>query len=366
MKIGILTYHQADNYGAALQVFALQQVMTKLNCECEVINYYSKAIQDQYTYKKFERHANLWNVLKFNINQYLHRKKHKNFELFRENICLSKPYTIENIKDSNLLYDAFITGSDQVWNYNVNKSDFTFLLNFVDDSTKKNSYAASFGVSSIPNELIKEYRTLLSAINHISVREQQGRDLIKNLIDRDCEVVLDPVLLLNMEQWSKFIKEPKDSKYVLIYQLYKSRSLLDFARKLAKKKHCKLVIVSQSLYGAYYGFPRMKNKSNVGPYDFLSLLLGASYIVTNSFHGTAFAITFHKEFYVEYISGGHDVNSRFDSLLRMFNLTERKIIDTKINNIDLRIDYDVVEKLLSKKRKQSLAYLKNMIGFYNE
>lgn len=372
MKVGILTYHRADNYGAVFQVFALQKTILKLGHECEIVDYRSEGIENQYRYKKFRIGKGTLGIIKYNINQYLHREKHRNFELFRDQLVISPTYTGKNIVDANDKYDCFITGSDQVWNYSVNKMDYTYLLDFVKDQRKKNSYAASFGMSSIPNELTDTYENLLSTFNNISVREQQGHQIITNLLGRDCEVVLDPVLLLKKEDWIKlFVTMERseilqDGEYVLIYQLYKSKSLIDFARDLANRSKCKIVIISQSLYGAYYGVPNVINKSNVGPTEFLSLFLGARYIVTNSFHGTAFAINFHKEFFIEYISGGHDVNSRFVSLLNMLNLEERKIEKGIIADINKNIDYVKVDKLLDKKRAKSLEFLKNIIGSNNE
>jgi hypothetical protein len=365
MKVGILTYHRADNYGAVLQVFALQKTILKMGYECEIIDYRCAGIENQYRYKKLRFGKGTVGIIKFNLNQYFHRKKHKNFELFRHKLSMSNPYTLDNIENANDEYDCFITGSDQVWNCDVNKNDYTYFLDFVKDQRKKNSYAASFGRSSIPQGLLDKYIELLSTFNNISVREEQACKIVESVLGHNCKIVLDPVLLLTKGEWEKYT-DWKDGDYVVVYQLYKSKNLISFAKDLANRTKCKLVIISQSLYGAYYGVSNAVNKSNVGPEEFLSLLLGARYIVTNSYHGTAFAINFHKNFFTEFISGEYDVNSRFVSLLNLLNLQNRKIESGNHSNIKTNIDYEEVDKLLNKERVKSLEFLKKILSKENE
>ena len=360
MKIGILTYHRADNYGAILQAYALQKTISMMGHECKLVDYRCKGIEDQYRCLKLRFNKSMFKVVKYNINQLIHKKKHIQFEQFRNShLVISNPYTLGTIKDANKEYDLFIVGSDQVWNMECNRGDHTYFLDFVNDSKKKNSYAASFGKSKIPDNMIDVYHNLLSGYNFMSVREQSGQMLVKKIIRRECELVLDPVFLLSKEQWSEMIR-PIQEKYILLYQVYNSASLFGFAKKLSEEKKCRIISISQGLKAAFFHAKGTTRKSNVGPVEFLSLIRNAEYVVTNSFHGTAFSIIFNKLFFTEPVIGKYDVNSRFENLFNMFDIYNRSIVNEENDYTDESIDYQTINKLLNDKRTQSFCYLRRV------
>ena len=187
MKVGTLTYHRAVNYGAILQTYALQKVLDKLGVENEVIDYRSDFIE--WIYKPFcmRKVNNFWNFLTVIEGAPIKSRKMKQFSDFaNKNIRVSKEkYTKSNISNANDVYDLFITGSDQVFNFKCSNNDKNYFLDFVKDTTKKSSYAASFGFDKIPDEHTDEYKRLLSTFENISVREQQGVNIVKESVGKE-------------------------------------------------------------------------------------------------------------------------------------------------------------------------------------
>ena len=200
-----------------------------------------------------------------------------NYMQFSDNV-----YDANNIKVLNDKYDTFIVGSDQVWNYNLTGDDDTFLLNFVKDNKKKNSYAASLALTGIDSNKQKKYAKALNSFNHISVREIQGKIALQQFVNKDIVVDLDPVFLLTQEEWVKNLQLKKNNTddYILFYQMNASTNLYNYARKLAKKEHLKIINV----------MPEFDKKTFIGshlqldlnPRDFLEKFINAKYIITNS------------------------------------------------------------------------------------
>lgn len=263
----------------------------------------------------------------------------------------------DDLRLSNAEYNIFFTGSDQVWSYYCAGFDKAFFLDFVDDNKKKNSYAASFGVDNIPDEYIEQYINLLSNFNNISLREYQGKNIVKELINKDAEVVLDPTLLLNKDEW-KSIASPNvfNEKYILVYLLAETKSIIKFAKQLAQKKNLKIIYVHDRIFNQR----GMNNIKKVSPEEWLNLFINAEYIVTNSFHGIAFSVNFGKNFFMEYLPEPAKVNSRLENILKMFNL-ENRCINSSQFSLDDKINYDNVEKILNMERNKSLTYLKKIL-----
>lgn len=354
-KIGILTFHKTLNYGAVLQAYALKTIIQSFNVSCDIINY---------TYPALNKNFRIFNKLHFRyknvINNIFFVPKLKNlFRKFINDFLVD----MKSIKKKDLIflndiYDIFITGSDQVWNGEVTEHDNSFLLDFVKDSNKINSYAASFGVTQLTDTDIKNYPKLLNRFKNISVREQQGIEIIKFLIGREDVVkTLDPTFLLTIDQWKKLInKETTRQDTVVMYLMGKNLDLISFAKKLAKDKNCKLIILRNT--------PRKYDKTIenifVTPEQWLEYIYNAKYVVTNSFHGLAFSIIFNKTFFTGFVSTNNR-NSRLENLLNLTNLRNR-LIDNIENNYDKSIDWDSVNKIIDKERKKSLDYLKKIIN----
>ena len=347
-----LTFHQSENYGALLQAYALQTTIQKLGYKTCILNYHSDGIS--YWSRKIhlmKDGISLSNI-KSVIWQQLQRKKTYHFNQFRNKLTLSEPFDSNNMNQANELSNCFIVGSDQVWNCDCTFGDYHYFLDFVKDDLLKISYGASFGYSEIPKKHEKICKILLSDFSQISVREKQGAELIYHLLKKDAKVVLDPVLLLNTDQWKTLLKKV-NKKYVFVYQAEKSAELIKAAQKIAKIKKCPVFIVSNVLRGTF-GKNR-KNLSNIGPDLFLSYLYSAEAVVTNSFHGTILSILFNKEFYVEPLKR-NNTNSRIFHILEEFQLKER-ILPLNQKVLDSRIDYAKINEQLNQYREDSIAFL---------
>lgn len=333
MKVGITTFHRARNYGAVLQTYALQKALENLNIESDVIDYRENAIDLNYkllskkSAKKFIRDIAYFPIL---------NKKYKKIENFvNNNIKLSekKPTNLEELKKLENDYDTFITGSDQVWNYRLTKWDEGYFLNFVSNNKKKNSYAASFGLNEIPEKEKEKYKMMLKDYNYISVREEQGTKIVKNLINNEVTQDVDPTLLIRKNEWESIAKLPKEKDYILIFVMQKNKSIFEFAEKLAQKTNCEIIYIADSLKKRIKG----KYKYTVSPEEWLGYFINAKYVITNSFHGLAFSINLNKEFFLEMQVPPATGNSRLETLLDRFNLRDREIINCENNHIDEKI-----------------------------
>ena len=181
-KIGVLTFHRTVNYVVVLQAYALKSVLTKLGTQCSIIDHKNQQIEKINRVKLFDFKSTR-SFIKAVIYYPSKRQKYKKFSEFRKRYLNPEEDNTNN--DLQHQYDGFIVGTDQVWNYELSKFDTAYFLDFVTDSKKKISYAASFGLLDIPTEHIEKYRRLLKDFNKISVREEQGAKIINAILERD-------------------------------------------------------------------------------------------------------------------------------------------------------------------------------------
>lgn len=357
-KVGVVTFHRSLNYGAILQAYGLVKTIEKLGFQCELIDYRNKLLENRDSIARFVKTKgllrNLYNYFEFPYWS-IRRQRFNNF-LKLINVGNRKVDCINQEVEMN--YYKIFVGSDQVWNYKVTGADKNYLLKELRDSTKKNSYAASFGLSNIPDDIYNYYTECLKDFHMISVREPQGVEIVKKLIGREAEIVLDPSLLLTGQDWKELFKkeDPIKGEYILIYQRAYSKTLLEFAKRLARITGCKLVTIN--------GNPRQIVKAKyvlaAGPIEWLRLMYNAKYIVTNSFHGVAFSLNFNKQFFVELLDEKFGVNSRLENILEYFQLEDRKI-DIKSDIGFTQIDYKSINMKLEQARKESLTFLENAL-----
>lgn len=359
MKIGIITFQQAINYGAVLQVYSLQRLLSDLNLNTKVINYISPKLLSDYRLVKFGKgfKAFVHSV----ISAIVFKKKKSKFDRFAKKYLNLTNSTCHKNELANLAskLDFVITGSDQVWNYEITNHDTTYLLDFVEPQ-KRLSYAASFGVSTIPKELQQRYSELLKGFKYITVRERQGADLVRKLCNEEVPVVLDPTLLLKKSDWEEIVSNlPVPSKKIVVYTLSRSDLLMNIADALSKETGLEIAVLN----------PRLRNifsKTSAytsGPDEFINLFMNAEYVLTNSFHGTAFAINFNKKFLVELPDGERGkLNSRIENILELSNLKDRYVNTMDLNKMYADIDWDNVNYILDIERNKSFSHLKLMIG----
>lgn len=363
-KVGIITYHRAINYGALLQAYALQSKLREYGVESEVLDYRNETLEKKHMKRNIKVCKSLKSLIVFFLIHKKYNEKHEKFREFASNyLDLSSPmYSIDDLITHECEYNLFITGSDQVWNYKINDEDPAYLLSFVKDKFKKKSYAASFGLSTIPEEHKPMYRDLLSDFTSILVREKQGNKIIKDLLSQESHVVLDPTMLLSKEQWEDQLSLGKKEnylkeKYILVYAFGGSNHIKDLAINISKKTGYRIFWIKNN----YKFNSRIKYIKAAGPEDFVSLFSNAEYVITNSFHGTAFSINFNKQFFTELLPESTGVNSRLKDILDLFGLHGRKIVSSDSSVINSRIDYKAVNNILKKERNKSISLLKDAI-----
>ena len=364
MKIGILTYQYAMNYGALLQAYALKTYLESLKYEVEILNYDTSYLYNQQRSMKSKIISKAWSVVRDILGG---RKKRIKFEKFRinylklNNPILTSSYSLkEYLKNKD--FDAFIVGSDQVWNPEINGKDFTYYLDFVTDKIKI-SYAASFGVSSLDEKLTEQIIELLNTFNAISIREKTGLNIIKGL-KKKAVVVLDPVFLPEIDIWNTLIKGEKavSEKYLLCYVMPGDKVLEKKIEKMAEEY--KKLRGNKVIYLGRKEYKRFKNDGkdyvSADPIEFINLFKNADYIITNSFHGTAFSIIFNKSFYSfvnTKISGKRQLSSRVIDLLEELQLNSRLIDVVDTCDFSLGIEYETVNTKLKKMQEFSRIFL---------
>ena len=355
-KIGILTFHDTFNYGASLQCYALQKKLNELGAKTEVVDYkcpwfnkrYSPFYIQEKTIKKL-----LYMLAALPMNIILKNKKN---EFQKKFLPLSKEYTPKTISSANDEYDGFITGSDQVWNWDLTKFDKTYFLDFVREDKKKVSYAASIGLKEIEEGKKEFYKTQLSSYDLISVREESAANIVQDLTGNTPELVCDPVFLLKKEDWAKVAAPVEEKGYILLYSINRTKAYA-YAQSLAKEQNKKIVYLAAPLkqQGVFIA------KREEGPAEFVSWFRNADLVVTDSFHGTAFSLLFNKQF-VSLIDSKNTRNSRIVDLLDKLDLSDRileNFEDTK--KVLETIDYTVVGQKMDDYVNVSLQYLDKII-----
>ena len=340
-KVGIITYHKFYNYGSMLQAFALEEYLNNNGANAEIINY---IIKDRKESKKdilFSRIKRIFKPTKRKTMMFKLRnpniiKKHKEkFDTFYNKYMKlgDKEYgTEKQLEDDLPDYDIYMVGSDQMWNPYIKIRSDAFYLSFVPDNKTKVSYAPSIGGNIIADKYLEEMKKYLKNFNYLSCRDEVGSEILSKALNRKVETVVDPTLLLNKEEWSKFAKKEigVDEKYIVCYFLGNKKENIQYAIDLGKRCGIKVYFIyslaNDLIDGLNYLF-------DVGPQEFLWLIKNAQYVCTDSFHGTIFSLNFNKQFYSfsKRKDGEGSDNNRIYGLLEKLNLKERLINPKKEN-----------------------------------
>jgi hypothetical protein len=387
-KIGIVTFVKCSNYGAELQAYALQKKLNLLGYDAEVIDMekekgvlegsfatYKNAIINRYreygiikgTAKIVELIYDKYQVRKTNTKFAVEkRQKDEIFNSFFANYIRhsSQYYTLKELRNIHSMpYDVLIAGSDQIWNFMQTRYlDVFFLMMGNHWEAKKISYAASFGVKEIPKDLTCKYREYLENMDAISVREINGLDIVNDCSSRQAKLVLDPTLLLTRDEWVSYIgrKEylPSGKKYVVIYTLSGSHYIYTLAKKIAKVLNVEIINIKNG-YERKNGDEGIIHITEAGPQEFISIYNQAAYVITDSFHGTAFSINFNIPF-TTLLNPVSNINSRALSILKLTGTESRLIYDDGSNKEpdSLKMDFIPVNEIITYLRKDSLDYLK--------
>lgn len=364
-KVAVITMHRIYNYGSVLQTYATQRVLENIGVQCEIIDYISpyrakKPLFLEYPPRLEGKKAKrtLYYIAK--VPSFILKditfggfiKKHINLS--------SKQY----ITNADLLAevpkaDIYITGSDQVWNSKYNHGvDGSYYLNFAPENATRIAFVSSFGRNALSAEEEKSVKPMLQKYKAISVREDSAVDILSKMkIKSIC--LIDPTLQLDKSEWmSLSSKRLVKEKYLLLFLLYnEDNGATEYAVQVARKNGLKIVKLSWELQKPKeidYLFTHRP------PEDFLSLFLNADFVVTNSFHGVAFSINLNRQFaFVQRT----EFNGRIESLLRLTDLENRKVVDhNNTSLVNQIIDYSEVNSILAKERVRAIEYLERVIG----
>ncbi len=357
MKIGILTMHKVLNYGSALQAFALLHYIQSLGYDVELIDYIFPHKQKLSIVRRVIRGAK--SVLSGRYNMQNKFQKFYNDFYKCSKITYNSP---AELVSADLDYDIFITGSDQVWNPIHIKDDYSFFLPFVPENKLKYSYASSFSVSSLPNERKSIVKELLLKYDKVSVREKSSLDIVKDLTGITPEYVCDPTLLITKEEWRQItadctfnIEKPYILAYILKYAYNPYPDILNIIKKIRNELDVPVVFLD----GPKLDIKNVININNIAPLQFVNLINNAKYVITTSFHGTAFSLNFEKPF-VSVIKNRSGFDTRMIDLLETVN-ADRAIIYNEDFNIDLDFTYSEISVNLNRFRDKSIEYLNSIL-----
>lgn len=366
-KVGIITFHCADNFGAVLQVYALQQILKQMDIDSEIIDFRPDSLIIPYDSRinwidSLKDIGLLRSIKRFFTllpqKKSIERRKKKFKEFRKENLITSECtyLTVEELKSDSPLYEYYITGSDQVWNPQFfDNFGGTYFLDFAKQDSIKISYAASLA-EKVDSSLKDTYKQSISRFNYISIREKEHVDFLRKLTDKPIAVTLDPTLLLDKSNWENVEVEHKiKDKYIIVYDLQGNKELIKLADRISIEKGYKVI-----------SFTNPKKYRNgiesfayEGPGEFLGYFKNSELILTTSFHGVAFSIIYNKPFYtIPHTTRG----SRMIDLLTSIGL-ESRIIYQSGDLVDINYSMDCKKsiEILEKRKRESITFLKNAL-----
>lgn len=377
-KIGIVTINDYKNYGNRLQNYATQEVLNSLGFDAiTIVNSprsmkITKKRNSKYRTFKNVFSKDILNKILRKIDRQVNKKKYERsmdnkiraFKLFTEEHINESEFVLtenDNVPQSLQSFAYFVVGSDQIWNPKYRNGSSIDFLTFAPEH-KRISYAPSFGISEIPDEYKKKYSKWLSEFAFLSVREEAGARIIRNLTKKEASILADPTLLLSKEKWMEISKnaELKPRKpFLLTYFLGEiSKETKELIKYLSRENE--LEVVSMRSYNDI-------DRYATDPGEFIDYINSASIFLTDSFHGVVFSILLEKNFIVfNRLSKGPSMNSRIDNLLSTYKLNDRKWEKIKFNKNFFETDFSHVPRILKYERQKATSYLKEALNIEDE
>ena len=382
MRVGVLTFHFAKNYGAMLQAYALSRVISSMGAECQIIDYRYPVMyrgEGRISLGEQYRVHRRWNSIILAFAKGLIRwgqaffrretSQAKRYKAFMEGkLPLSR-----RVRDRDLFrldYDAYVCGSDQIWNerITVGLCPVYFCAFAKCKSSIKVAYAASCGKEAFPDRIKDEATRLLSNFDAIGVRETQLCDELNDNMALPSKAVhvLDPTLLICHDEWQALATQPAiaifgGKPYLLLYLVEETAASLwvyTLARRIASKRGLDIVKIARSCDVCGDSLDGVVSVADCGPQEFLGLIRNAEFVLAGSFHGIVFSVLFHRQFYC--IPHRTD-RARTDSFLGMIGLSGRNASEEMDDN-QCDIDFTPVDSVLNRKKEKSVAFLKNALG----
>lgn len=362
-KVGCITFHASHNYGSVLQAYALQEfVKNNFNdIEYKIINLRTQRQKD--IYSVFPKTASLKYKIFVLLNYSSLKAKYDRFENFiNTKLSLTEEFENENINENKFDFDFYISGGDQCWNIRCTDFSWLYYLPFV-KKAKKLSYAVSLGpkpldFSSSEKEKIK---FCVNSYSSLSLREEGSIEQLKNLVDRLMKKNLDPVFLLNKNEWAALAgKRIEKSSYIFLYILDEDKEAYSFAGRLSKLLK-KKVIISKPIFPRKDFFHHFTNRFDSGPVEFINYICYADAVVSTSFHGCVFSSVFERPLFTL----NADKDSRRKYFLEKFGLEPRNVgvsvSDEDILSLLNGCDFTKFRAEVKREQEKSLAYLKSAL-----
>lgn len=373
MKIGILTFHRTSNYGTVLQAQATVIALQQMGVNAEIIDYRPEYNEKTLRVRKLSQARTIKTALSVLLNRFIYGKqivkRLQNFQEYIDTLKVSRQavYTEKDVCEITQDYDIILSGSDQLWNERITGEDMTYFFPF--EHPYKISYASSFGVSEISENRKKEIEPLLSSFRYLSVREKTAQTMLEQFLQQskgEVACVIDPTLLVNKRTWldqaSNSFTPPKGG-YILTYYMIETPILRAITNELRKKTGLPVINLKPSKRQIL--LHEGLNMMWAGPREFLSCYAGAKYVVTNSFHGTAFAINFEVPMYVAPLpfSMAGEVNSRLIDILNRYGLKNRWISELDdVKHLSNAFNLDMLRQKKEQQYEESIQYLKTALG----
>lgn len=370
MKAVIMTLSLSNNYGAVLQTYALAKKVEDLGIETEVYKYNDpKRLTYGCSFSKKIIHR-AWLYVRDALSLW---QRKIGFSKFRKN---NIPFTKERYYDNSQLkkapqkYDVYISGSDQIWNPDIFLYDTSYFFDFLPDSCRRISYASSFGKSSFNGSYREKCGELLSKYDSISVREESGVSIVKELCGKQAVSVLDPAMLLTQDEWNVIAAQAKNKaksfKGILCYIMPGDAKVVSAivkkAKDLSEKTGLPIMYLGIKEYDVFkYG---LKNSDIfASPMDFVAYFKNAEYVVTNSFHGTAFSLIYGKKFYIpinDSLPKEKALHERITSIVKQMDAENALLYISKMETKEIEVEK--IQNNLSAQRECSLNVLKDSLG----
>lgn len=340
LRVGILTFHNANSMGAVSQTYALQEALRKLGAEVHVINYASP-------------------------NMRLQVRQKPQFKEFTEKYLYLTPLYENGEEIDCSQFDEIIVGSDQVWNPLLTKYDSTYFLDFAGPEIIKVAYAASVGVNTfLDGSFTEPFAKYTPYFDAISLRESVHVPSVMQYTQCPVLHTLDPTLLLSGEEYTSAFDLPEsDEEYIFLYQIGGDAKLLDYANMIAMQYNCKLIACAR--YRDFYFIQGTELVSDITPEQWMAYIKNAKLVLTDSYHGMNLSIIFRKPFYV--LTEVKYNLIRVVDLFTGLKLENRKLSClSDVRDVDFSIDYSETEKILESRKEESLAFLKVVATLMDE
>lgn len=371
MKICTITCHDVYNHGASMQAYALMKYLKNTGNEVEIIDYKPDYLSNHYNMLSIDNPAWGKNIITKGIYLILKMplrirglKRKREFDEFREkhlNITPKRYTSNDDLKNNLPQADVYICGSDQIWNsLHQNGKDPAFYLDFVPNEKVKASYAASFATDEIDDRYKPMVKSKISRLDGVGIREKSGVKIAKELGIEKAINVVDPVFLLDKDEWDKFATEEFNDRYILVYDFDKSDLVEKLATNIARKKGCKIYTINADK-------PKYADKhfNLSGPKTFVSLVKNAEMVISNSFHAVVFSVIYNKN--IAIVNRTENINTRMRDLLEDLNLKDKLVDDNySIDELLRSIDYRETNKIINEKIELSKKYIENILSMVNE